>query len=144
MIAVRGVLLTGEEAAYVVRALELLVKVLPASGSSATPRLLAVAAELARRTQAAACDSVAPAARNAPSGGGCAPSPPNRPDDQPHGQATIGTGDAARILGITGSAVRQLAARGALPGSRRPAGRWIHDAAAVVARAERQAARRRI
>lgn len=140
MIAVRGVLLDPGEAAYVVKGLELLAKVLPANGSQPSPRLLAVTAELARRTKAVSDGSVAVDTPNARGSGGCAPGPPEPPQDHRH--ATVGTSEAARILGVSPSAVRQLAARGRLLGSERPAGRWIHSAAAVVALAERKAARR--
>lgn len=143
MIVVRGVLLDPGDAEYVAKALELLVKVLPAAGSTATPRLLAVTADLRRKTKAAAAGSVAVGPPNATEAGTCAPGRPDRPHDSHHdAPATIGTAAAARILGVTPSAVRQLAARGTL-GSARPAGRWLHSTAAVVARAELKAARRR-
>lgn len=144
MIAVRGVLLDPGDAEFVIRALELLAKALPASGSTAAPRLLAVTADLRRKTKAIAGDSVAVGSPNTRSAGGCAPGGADRPHDSDHDDATatIGTAAAARILGVTPSAVRQLAARGTL-GSARPAGRWLHSTAAVVARAELKAARRR-
>lgn len=54
----------------------------------------------------------------------------------------IGTGDAARALGITASAVRDLARRGRLP-ARHTGTRWVYPAAAVDAEAKRRATQRR-
>ena len=126
---VSGVLLDADDAAYAVKALDLLVRLLSTRGSAATPRLRAFTAELARKTQAASSVSLAVP-------GSCAPERSDHADDERH--ALIGTAAAAAILGITPSAVRQLAARGTL-GSVRPAGRWQHPTAAVVERAERKA-----
>ncbi|SBS77353.1 conserved hypothetical protein [uncultured Mycobacterium sp.] len=53
----------------------------------------------------------------------------------------LDTGEAATILGITPNGVRDLARRGVLP-SHRAGGRYFYPAGAVVARAERQAAKR--
>lgn len=53
----------------------------------------------------------------------------------------VDTCEAAAILGITANGVRDLARRKALP-AHRAGGRWLFPAAAVVARAERQAARK--
>lgn len=49
--------------------------------------------------------------------------------------------EAARLLGITASGVRDLVYRGQLPGHR-AGGRWLLPAAPVIERAERRAARR--
>jgi excisionase family DNA binding protein len=52
----------------------------------------------------------------------------------------VDTREAAALLGISESGVRDLIRRGKLPGHR-AAGRWLVPAASVVERAERKAAR---
>lgn len=59
-------------------------------------------------------------------------------DDPAH--ATLGTGDAARILGITPNAARDLARRRRIP-ARHTGTRWLFDAAAVIVEAEWRAAK---
>jgi Helix-turn-helix domain len=53
----------------------------------------------------------------------------------------LDSGQAAAIIGITASGVRDLARRKAIP-AHRAGGRWLYPAPAVVAYAERRAARR--
>jgi len=53
----------------------------------------------------------------------------------------VSTGEAARILGISAHGVRDLVRRGQLP-AHNTGTRWLLPARLVVARAERQAARR--
>lgn len=128
---VSGVLLDAGDTVYVVRALELLAKVLPAVNSTPSARLLALTSELRRKSQAASCDSLAPHRSYAP--------PTGEPcSDEPH--ALIGTTAAAAILGVSPSAVRQLAARGRLLASRRTGGLWLHSSTEIIARAEQLAA----
>ncbi|GFG62804.1 hypothetical protein MKUB_29140 [Mycobacterium kubicae] len=57
----------------------------------------------------------------------------------PHVTGTMGTGQAARLLGISANGVRDLARRGRLPASRTGT-RWQFDAAAVTAFSQRRAA----
>jgi excisionase family DNA binding protein len=52
----------------------------------------------------------------------------------------VDTREAAALLGISESGVRDLVRRGKLPGHR-AAGRWLLPSASVVERAERKAAR---
>jgi hypothetical protein len=54
----------------------------------------------------------------------------------------VDTAEAATILGVSPAGVRDLCRRGRLAGYR-AGGRWLCPVGAVVARAERQAARRR-
>ena len=122
-----GVLLDADAADYTLRALRLLVGTLP------KPKLLAFITELERKTQAPPCGSVTV-------DGAVHGSTSRSAQDEHH--AVIGTAAAARILGVSSSAVRQLAARGTLLGSERPAGRWVHDPAAVIALAESRATQR--
>lgn len=63
--------------------------------------------------------------------------------DSPHAGPydLLDAAEAGRILGISPAGVRAAARRGRLP-AHRPGGRWLFPAAAVVARAERKAARR--
>jgi hypothetical protein len=53
----------------------------------------------------------------------------------------LDTNQAAAILGISASGVRDLGSRGVLP-RQRAGGRWLYPAPAVVRRAERRAARK--
>lgn len=53
----------------------------------------------------------------------------------------LDTAQAAAVLGISGNGVRDLIRRQVLP-AHRAGGRWLLPAAPVIARAERQAARR--
>ncbi len=130
--------LDAEDAEYLARALALLPNLMAESRRQPAPRLLAAIAEFSKTSAAAveAARNASPNGREQPS---CAAAQCDSAQAEPY--ATVSTGEAARILGITSSAVRQLAQRGAIR-ARRPAGRWLLDAAAVVARAERHAARR--
>ena len=131
---VAGVLLDADEAAYVARALDLLAQLLAGQRSQPSARLAAVTTKLRKASEPA---------------GACGRSDrttarffaPQRDsvDDPTH--AVMGTGDAARLLGITPNAVRDLARRNRLP-AHHTGTRWVFDAAAVVGRAERKAARR--
>ena len=64
---------------------------------------------------------------------------PDSPDYRPYD--LLDTAEAAAICGVTGGGVRDLARRGRLP-AHRAGGRWLFPAVAVVAYAERRAARR--
>lgn len=128
------VLLDADDADYLARALAMLPPLLTETRRTPAPRLLAVIAAFTK-TSAAAVDSARNAIRTDSGGPGCASTPPDPGEPEPYA-STVDTATAARILGISPSAVRQLAQRGRLP-ARRPAGRWLYDAAAVVARAER-------
>ncbi|SON62269.1 hypothetical protein MSIMFI_03794 [Mycobacterium simulans] len=59
----------------------------------------------------------------------------------PYDLDLLDSAEAGRILGISAAGVRAAARRGRLP-AHRPGGRWLFPAAAVVARAERNAARK--
>lgn len=128
---VAGVLLSPDEARYAVAAFDALL----GDGRRATPRLAAFIDKLRKSgapRQVSGALSGADARVVAPE------------LDSLHATVydLVDSSEAARILGITNSGVRDLCRRGALPG-RRAGGRWVIPVAAVVARAERQAARRR-
>ena len=130
---VSGVLLDAEEADYVARALDLLANLLAGQRSHPTPRLAAVTAKLRKTTENThvSAQSVGETARQF----AAQRDPVNDP-----AHATLGTGDAARILGITPNAARDLARRRRIP-ARHTGTRWRFDAAAVVVEAERRAAK---
>ncbi len=132
MIPIAGVLLTPDEAAMIVGALDLLAAQLRESQRAPTPKLLDITDKLRRATATASRT-----ARNSPTCAGGQPIPPDSGD-----YAVIGTADAARILGISPNGVRDLARRGVLRGSERAAGRWLHQASAVIARSEHAAPQR--
>ncbi|WP_368834152.1 helix-turn-helix domain-containing protein [Mycobacterium intracellulare] len=124
------VLLDEADAVYVTRALELLERLLRENRATPTRKLQSVVANL-RKTTANI--------------GGCAPnaSPdanyfaPQADCVDDAGYASIGTGEAARILGVTPNAVRDAARRGRIRATR-PRGRWIYPAAAIEQLAERK------
>jgi hypothetical protein len=139
---VTGVLLDPGEAQYLARALVLLEKLLADNHSQPTARLRAVTMKLRKTTETfgATPESTGSTARN-----GRAVSPYGddfRDDDGRVHNATIGTNEAARILGVTPNAVRDLARRHRLPRAERPDGRWLLDPRVVVALAEQRAARK--
>lgn len=131
---VSGVLLDADEADYVGRALDLLTRLLAEKQSHPSARLAAVTAKLrksAENTHVSA-QSVGETAREFAAQRNSVDAPT---------YAVMGTGDAARVLGITPNAARDLARRRRIP-ARRTGTRWRFDAAAVIVEAERRAARR--
>jgi len=131
--------LDASDAAYLASALGMLPDLLARTSRQPTPKLLAAIATFTKTT-AAAVEAARNVSRTDSTTATCAAGPPDPVDAGPH--ATVTTAAAARILGTSPSAVRQLAQRGRLP-ARRPAGRWLYDAAAVVAYAEQRPARPR-
>lgn len=142
-----GVLLDAAEAAYIVNALDEFARMMAerrdARGNPApsqpTPRLVDTTDKLRRTVNALAVrDPVAEQVRQS--------EPPAETPDvlaQQHdsvdaGPHVIGTGDAARRLGITPNAARDLARRGRIP-ARHTGTRWQFDAAAIAARADGRA-----
>jgi excisionase family DNA binding protein len=129
MIRATGVILTDEEARYLADVLDAACRAMRPS-----PRVADLARQL-RRTVGT------PAATNA-----SANESANGRDTQPdpgdiRGHDLLTAGEAARILECSTANVRYLRQRGHLP-AHRAGSRWLYPAAAVVARAERQAARR--
>ena len=96
-----GVLLDADAADYTLRALRLLVGTLPKVGSQPKPKLLAFITELERKTQAPPCGSVTV-------DGAVHGSTSRSAQDEHH--AVIGTAAAARILGVSSSAVTPIEA----------------------------------
>jgi excisionase family DNA binding protein len=132
----RHVLLDADDADYIARALQLLERLLRENRSQPTPRLQSTTTQLARSAAAGSAAGI-----NGRNRGGCGASS----DDTAHhlDYALLSTAEAARLLACGERNVRDLAARGAIPARRTgDRGRWLVDAAAVVARAERKAARR--
>ncbi len=129
MIPVTGaVLLTADEAAYLVRALDAAraAGLLDDKRLGPNPRVAALTEQLRRASRK--CDAretrgVTKLAQGA-----------QHPDDDGHA-ATVSTGQAAAVLGVTPAAVRALARRGRLA-SHRVGDRWRHDLAAVEQRAQ--------
>lgn len=149
--AQHGVFITADDAAYVVHALDLLARLLAeqrdANGnpmpSTPTPRLAAMTAKLRRTVDSLALrDKAADHAQclEAPDGNASVRAP--QYDSVDAGPHDIGTGDAARRLGITPNAVRDLARRGRLAVTHTGT-RWRFDAHAVNALAEQRASQRR-
>lgn len=127
-----------DDAVYLARALDMLPRLLTDARRQPTPKLLA-AIEKFRRATAVAGGLAGNASGNARTGPGCAADPADSGHDDPCD--TVNTGTAAAILGVSPNGVRDLARRGKLP-ARRSGSRWVYPAAAVVARAENQAAQR--
>lgn len=125
-----GTLLSPDDADYVTRALELLRELLCKQGSRPTPRLDSVTDQL-RKAGVKSGVSALKAGTNARVVGPVADS-----GDDPL-YALVDTGQAASILACSANNVRDLARRGTLP-ARRAGGRWVYDAQAVLARAERR------
>ncbi|WP_235849654.1 helix-turn-helix domain-containing protein [Mycolicibacterium doricum] len=128
-----GVLLDAEEADYVARALDLLARLLAGQRSHPAARLAAVTAKLRKSTDKTgdSTQSVSESAREFAA---------QRDSMHDPAYATMGTGDAARILGITPNGARDLARRRRIP-ARRTGTRWLFDAAAVIVEAERRASK---
>lgn len=143
------VILDAADVDYVTRALEHLAQLMAerrdADGnptpSQPSPRLVAFTAKLRR-----AVDSLPVGETAADHAQGVEPSvQPADARASKHvpvhgGRHEYGTGDAARILGISPSGVRDLARRGRLP-ARHTGTRWVYPARTVDAEAERRAAR---
>lgn len=152
--AQHGVFLDRADAAYLANALDAFAQLLAerrdARGnptpSQPSPRLVATMARLHRAVDSLAVRDVA--AEHADHAEGSEPPVETASvravqrlpmDAGPH---DIGTGDAARRLGITPNAVRDLARRGRLDGTRTGT-RWRIDAHTVDAYADRRASQRR-
>lgn len=145
-----ALILDGAEVDYVARALEHLAQLMAErrdAGGNPTPsqpsaRLVAFTAKLRR-----AADSLPPGERVADHAQGVESSAQPADVRAPQrvsvhgGRHEYRTGDAARILGLSASGVRDLARRGRLP-ARHTGTRWVYPADAVDAEAERRAARR--
>ena len=135
-----AVLLDPIEAADVVRALDLLADVLGRlrdehgnrTPSAPSPRLTAIADRLRKASKIAdeSPRSVRETARIF--------APQRVPVDDRSHVAVMGTGAAARTLGLTPGAVRDLARRGRIPATHTGT-RWVFDAAAIVFLAEHRA-----
>lgn len=125
---VSGILLDYDDAAYIVKALELMPRLFAAQGSRPTPRLEAVTDRLRRKTDAPTDVS----ARNSGVGVRDQGAQGNSCNDM--GYEIIDTTDVARILQCTPGNARDLARRKVLP-ARRVGGRWVFQAEAVMRRA---------
>lgn len=150
----RGVFITADDAAYIANALDELVRLMaerrdehgnrtpaqPSERLAATmARLHRTVASLAVRDPAT--DHVDHAQGSEPPDQTASVRAPQR-DSVDAGPHVIGTGDAARRLGITPNAVRDLARRGRLAVTHTGT-RWRFDARAVHALAEQRASERR-
>lgn len=144
-----AVILDAAEVDYIAGALESFVQLLAERrdehGDPAprppTPRLLALTAGLRTADSLAVPETAADHGQRAepPAGTASVRAPQHHSVDA--GPHVIGTGAAARYIGITANAVRDAARRGRLP-ARRTGTRWVFDAEAVAAYARRKAARR--
>lgn len=131
----RGVvLLDSNDAAYVAEALSRFFKVLSDQGSRPSQQLVDTQSKL-RKAAVSASVSVQNEGPRVRSLG--------QHHDPPQGGLydLVDSVAAARILGCTPANVRDLARRGRLP-AHRAGSRWLYPAAAVVERAELQAAKR--
>ncbi len=126
-IRVSGVLLDLDEARYLAGALEHLCKVLRDNGQQTRPRLESLHTKL-RKTSV-------PAGVSAVNVSACGASGEDSVDDAEY--ATVTTAEAARIIGVSASGVRDMARRGRIR-AQRPRGRWLYDSAAVELLAERR------
>ena len=124
--ALHGVVLTGPELHYTLRAFEVLLR-----DRRPSPQL----AEHLARLQAAYAESHS-AAQNA-CGCGRFEASGGHPDRLLPGDV-LASDEAAAVLGISAAGARDLARRGRLPAVR-AGGRWLFQASAVVARAEHRA-----
>lgn len=139
-----GVYLDAAEAEYIARALEEFAKLMTSRGSRhlPSPRLQSVTAKLRRTVDSLAISD--PAADQGQSGRTTSKPPDARARQRisvhagPH---VMGTGQAARILGVTPNGVRDLRRRGVLT-AHHTGTRWQYESASVVALAERRAAQR--
>lgn len=131
----RGVvLLDSNDAAYLTEALGRLSDALSGHGLRPSEQLVAFRSKLAK-----ACASASDSGRNTDVDVRTV----GAQQDSAHIALydLVDSGEAARILGCTPANVRDLARRGRLPAHRAGRG-WLYPAAAVVARSERQAAKR--
>jgi hypothetical protein len=141
-----GVLLSPDDAATLVNALDLLKQVLaerrdqhgnrtPADPSN---RLEMLTGQLRKASRKCAAFN-AIGTRSVTNAGSSSADQPDTTHDRSY--ATVGSSDAARILGVTPHAVSTMALRDpSRLGSRRVGGRWRHD----LARVEHRAAKRRV
>jgi hypothetical protein len=131
VIAASGVLLTPEDAEYLLAALDEFARLLSEKHARPSPKFKLIVDQLRKTTRKCSANN-----GNATSG------PSSRADEAESiddgGHATVSTPQAAEILGVAPSAVRAMAHRnpGKL-GSRRVGGRWRHDLALVELRAAR-------
>lgn len=129
--AVNGVLLTPEDAEFIVGALDEFARVLAERSAKPTPKLAHTLAQLRKATQK--CGGPRANATAAASSRADQADPIND-----YGHATVSTTEAARILGIGANAVRAMAQRNPRKlGSRRVGSRWQHDLVRVEHRAGR-------
>ncbi|BDY26619.1 helix-turn-helix domain-containing protein [Mycolicibacterium mageritense] len=145
-----AVLLEPAEVAYIAQALEHLAELMaerrdehgnpvsrPPSG-----RLLALTGKLRRAVDSLAVDDSSADVRQRPEPpAGTASVRALQRDSVELGRHDMGTGEAARYLGITPNAVRDAARRKRLP-AHHTGTRWVFDSAAVANHAEQQVARR--
>lgn len=132
MLRASGVLLDGDDVAYVLAALDKLLQ-----GRRASAQLADFIARLRK-----AAKSVVPQPDSDVSTGESARLLGVQTDSRHTAlYDLLGSAEVAKVLGCTSGNVRDLRARGRLP-AHKAGGRWLYPAAAVIARAERQAARR--
>ncbi|MFI8773743.1 helix-turn-helix domain-containing protein [Gordonia sp. NPDC062954] len=123
---VRGVILSGDDALFLAAALRVLDQLSGRSGLGARTRVRELERQLARSGE---CSE--------------APTTEQTPDtvvSLSHSDGTIGTDQAARLLGCSRENVRGLCRRGALPAIQ-VAGRWQIPADAVTDRLTERATR---
>jgi excisionase family DNA binding protein len=146
-----AVILEPAEVEYLARPLESFAQLMAVrrdhngnlAPSRPSPRLAAITDKFRRTVDSLAVrDSAADHRQQAESSAGSASVRAPERDSGHAGPHDIGTGDAARRLGITPNAVRDLARRGRVPVTHTGT-RWRYDAAAVDALAEQRASQRR-
>lgn len=137
-------MLTPDDAETLVEALDLLDRVLAerrdmrgnATPAQPSAKLRHLTEQLRRAKRKCAAVAANPAG-NSTSGGSSPADHPGSVHDRAH--ATVGSAEAARILGVQPNAVRMLARRDPTRlGSERVEGRWRHDLALVERRATRK------
>ncbi|WP_193048198.1 hypothetical protein [Mycolicibacterium baixiangningiae] len=134
--AVTGVVLSPEDAEFIVGALDEFTRVLAERRSSPSSRLAGSIEQLRRATRKCGALSA-----NATPGRSSSADETETGHDASY--ATCSTVEAARILGVGASAVRNSAQRNPRKlGSRRVGNRWTHDLARVEYHAARRKGRR--
>lgn len=130
MIEVRGVLLSPDDARFAVEAFAALLR---------DRRPSAQLADFIERLQARTDAATGVSGRGTGDHARNIAAQPGSPDYLPYDVLT--SAEVAAIVGVSPNGARDLARRGRLA-AHRAGGRWLYPAAAVVAYAERRAARR--